>query len=282
MEIKKDLTMQLIKAEGKDRIYHIQGKIIKLLAPQNLTRPFSYIKKGWGSIERIEANVDGTPKALRQPRRKRRVRKGESEEKHANCWTFICLDKDGKLFDASKVKKERDWRDVSLYLPWGTHFGILKKSLYRSLEAQRKLRYDAAPLALMRVFPTLLNIGAAPCESMGNGELPEIVMETRHTSRKQPVMVETCFDWIKDRDFQCLLEVDSECPINEEKLVGQLKSLNTLDIVGASKRGRMLINAVHQVELSENELKDILKGEEQFRELEPILRELSKQQVKPD
>lgn len=282
MEIKKDLTAQLVKAEAKDRIYHIKGKIIKLLAPQSYTRPFTYKKKGWGSITRVEASIDGTPKVLRQPRRKKRVRKGESEVKEADCWTFLNLDKHGKPFDPTKTKNEKDWKDVEVFLPWGTHFGIFKKSLYRSLEAQRKLRYDAAPLALMRVFPTLLNIGKAPCESMNGGELPEIVMETRHTTRRQPVMVEVFFDFLKDRNFQCLLEVDSECPINEEKLVGLLKSLNTLDTVGASKRGRLLINEVHQVELSENELKDILKGEEQFRELEPILRELQGKHVKAD
>lgn len=277
MEITTDLTPKLLKAEAKDRIYHVKGKIIKLLAPQNFTRPFTYKKDGWGSVTRVEQSQDGTPTALRSPRRKKRIRKGESEVKDAACWTFLCLDKNGKPFDASKAKDEKDWKDVHVFLPWGTHFGIFKKSLHRSLEAQRKLRYDAAPLALMRVFPTLLDIGKAPCESM-NGELPEIVMETRHTSRKQPVMVEVFFDYLKDREFQCLIEVDSECPINEEKLVGLLKSLNTLDTIGASKRGRLLINEIHQVKLDDDEVKGILRGEEQYRELEPVLQALKQQQ----
>jgi hypothetical protein len=103
-------------------------------------------------------------------------------------------------------------------LPWGSHFGIFKKSLLRSLEAQKKLRYDAAPLALIKVYPLWLDTGKAPCESMQDKRIPEVILETRHTQGGD-VMVEAFFDYIENRDFTCYLEVDSEAPINEERLV---------------------------------------------------------------
>jgi len=240
----KDLSDELEKAEAKDRFYMIQGKIIRLLAPQHCTRPFIYKKKGWGTIERVETTQDGTPQDLRAPKKKRRVRKGEEEIKTADCWTF-------------KVDKDL------IMLPWGTHFGLLKKSLFRSLEAQRKLRYEAAPLALMRVYPNWLPVGKSPCESMKDAKVPEVILETRHTQGGD-VMVEVFFDYIEDRDFQCLVEVDSEAPFNDEKIVGLLKSLNTLDTIGPSKRGQIRIDKVLIVEPTEKELAELSKGEPVF------------------
>jgi len=237
----KDLTPELVKAEAKDKFYLIQGKIVRLLAPQHYTRPFTYKKKGWGSIERVEITQDGTPQDLRAPKKKRRVRTGEEEIKTADCWTF---------------KTEKD----TVLLPWGTHFGLLKKSLFRSLEAQRKLRYEAAPLGLMRIYPLWLPAGKAPPESMKNDKIPEVILETRHT-QSGDVMVEVFFDYIEDRDFNCLVEVDSEAPVNDEKFVALIKSLNTLDTVGPAKRGQIQIDKVALVEVSEEDLEKLEKGE---------------------
>lgn len=237
----KDLTPELVKAEAKDRFYLIQGKIVRLLAPQHYTRPFIYKKRGWGTIERVETTQDGTPQDLRAPKRKRRVRTGEEEIKTSDCWTF-------------NVEKD------TIMLPWGTHFGLFKKSLFRSLEAQRKLRYEAAPLGLMRVYPLWLPVGKAPCESMKEDKIPEVILESRHTQGGD-VMVEVFFDYIEDRNFQCIVEVDSECPINEEKIVALVKSLNTLDTIGPSKRGQLQIDKISMVEPTEEELGKMQKGE---------------------
>jgi hypothetical protein len=237
----KDLTTELEKAESKDRFYLIEGKVVRLLAPQHYKRPFTYKKSGWGSIERLETIQDGTPADLRAPKRKRRVRKGEEEIKTGDCWTF---------------KNEKD----HIFLPWGTQFGIFKKSLLRSLEAQKKLRYDAAPLGLMKVYPTWLNIGKIPCESMNDKNIPEVILETRHT-QSGDVMVEVFFDYIENRDFSCIVEIDSEAPMNEEKFVALVKTLNTLDTIGPSKRGQLSITKITQVEPSIDELKKLSEGE---------------------
>jgi len=269
--VTKDLTGSLEKAEKKDRFYQISGRIVRLLAPQYYTRPFIYRKRGWGSIERVETLQDGTPTDLRQPKRKKRIRKGESEVKQADCWTFKLSGDGAGTTKADKLKANKEEKNPiqkfadlikghDILLPWGTHFGTFKKSMYRSLEAQRRLRYDAPTLALIRVYPKWLNIGKAPCESMLDGGLPEIILETRH-STKGNVMVEAFFDWIANRDFRCIVEVDSEAPINEEKFVGLIKSLNTLDTVGASKRGSLWINKIEQIELEQKEIEKLLQGE---------------------
>ena len=241
-KIEKDLTPMLEKAEAKDRFYLIEGTIVRLLAPQHYSRPFVYKKKGWGQIERIEVTQDGTPTDLRAPKKTKKVRKGEEEIKTAECWTF---------------RVEND----TILLPWGGHFGLFKKSLLRSLEAQRRLRYSAAPLALMKVYPTWLPAGKTPCESMKDGRIPEIILETRHTS-KGDVMVEVFFDYIEDRPFKCIVEVDSECPINEEKFVALVKTLNTLDTIGPAKRGQFRIENIKRIQISQDELKKLLKPDD--------------------
>lgn len=231
MEIKKDLTGELQKAEAKDRYYHITGVLERLLAPQDprYVRPVKYEKTGWGKITRFETLEDGTPTAIRSPRKKQNIRTGDKQVKEGSCWSF---------------RKETD----QLLLPWATSFGVFKSALKRSLTAQKKLKYDAAPLDLIRVYPTWLPIGAAPTDSEKRN-LPEIILETRHTARGD-VMVEAFFDFVENRKIDFMLEIDSECPLNDERLIGMLKSLNTLDNVGASKRGRMRIDAIEQVELS--------------------------------
>jgi len=249
LEVIKDLSSELAKAEEKDRFYLIEGTILRLLAPQHYSRPFTYRKKGWGSIERVETTQDGTPSDLRAPKKKRRVRTGDQEIKIGDCWTF-----------ADQLGGIHTGNGKNVYLPWGTHFGLFKKSLLRSLEAQRKLRYEAAPLGLMKVYPLWLDIGKTPCESMKNDALPEVILETRHTQGGD-VMVEVFFDYIENRSFKCLVEVDSEAPVNEEKFVALVKSLNTLDTIGPSKRGEIRIDKISQVKPTEDELEKMRKGE---------------------
>jgi hypothetical protein len=249
MEIAKDFTADLAKAETKDKYYMIQGKIKRLLAPQFYSRPFTYKKKGWGTIERTETQQDGTPTDKRSPRKSTRMRRGEEEIKTADCWTFKVEKSDGKLR-----------KDDHIFIGWGDHFGLLKSSLRRSLEAQRKLRYEAAPLALIKVYPVWLDLGKAPCESLKEGRIPEVILETRHTQRGD-VMVEAFFDFVENREFTCYLEIDSECPLNDEKLVGMVKSLNTLDTIGAAKRGSMQITKIAQIKLTDEELKKLESGE---------------------
>ena len=238
MELKKDLTAELLKAEAKDRYYKVTGTLIRLLAPQDprFVRQVKYEKTGWGKITRFETIEDGTPTATRSPRKNARSRKGDLEVKEGACWSF---------------RKESD----QLLLPWATSFGVFKGSLRRSLNAQRKLRYDAAPLDLIRVYPTWLPLGKAPSDSEARN-LPEIILETRHTQRGD-VMVEAFFDFVENRKIDFVLEIDSECPLNDEKLIGLLKSLNTLDNIGASKRGRMEISTVEQIELGEKDLESL-------------------------
>jgi len=237
----KDLTVEIAKLESKDRFYQVNAIIERLLAPQHYKRPFTYTKKGWGEIVRVEQTVDGTPTDLTAPKRRRKARKGESEVKVGDCWTF---------------KEDKG----DLYLPWATGFGLCKSALRRSLEAQRRLRYDSLPLNLMKVYPLWLNVGKAPCESMKEDRLPEIVLETRHT-QSGDVRVEAFFDYIENREVQWLMEVDSECPINEEKFVALVKTVNTLDVIGPSKRGSMRILKLVQVEPDAKELEKMQKGE---------------------
>jgi len=245
----KDLTPELEKAEAKDKFYAISGVIKRMLAPQDpqLQRTFKYRKNGWGKIERLETTTDGTEESKRAPRARVRIRKGEWEEKTSGCWSF-------------RTVKDKIFRHETILLPWGTDHGLFKKALRRSLEAQRKLRYESAPLSLMKAYPLWLPIGKAPCESMKDGKMPEVVLETRNTQNGK-VMVETFFDYVEDRSFICYMEIDSEAPQNEEKLVALVKSLNTLDNIGPSKRGSMQITKIEQVELTAEELKKLECGE---------------------
>lgn len=240
MEIKKDLTGELQKAETKDRFYKVTGVIMRLLAPQDVryVRQVRYEKTGWGKITRFETIEDGTPTATRQPRKGMRSRTGDKEIKEGQCWSF---------------RNENGF----LLLPWAGEFGVLKSSLRRSLAAQRKLRYESLPLSLIRAYPTWLLLGDAPCESVKRN-LPEIVLETRHTQRGD-VMVEAFFDFVENRKIDFIMEVDSECPLNDEKLVGLMKSLNTLDNIGAAKRGRVEIGTIEQVELSKKDFEELAK-----------------------
>ena len=247
MKIVKDLTSQLALAESKDKFYQIEGELKRLLAPQNFQRPFQYKKGGWGQIERVESTSDGTVEVKRAVRRKARVRRGEVEIKTGDCWTF-------------RTAKNGDEKTEDILVPWATPFGILKKSLLRSLAAQRRLRYDKDPLDLIKVYPLWLNVGKAPCESLNEGRVPERVLETRHTQGGD-VMVDVFFDFIEKRPFTSFLEVDSEAPINEERLVALLKTLNTLDCVGASRRGSMRIDHIKEIALDEEDFEKLEQGE---------------------
>jgi len=251
LEVEKDVTPELKKQIAKNSFYRISGVINRMLAPQYYKRPFTYEKKGWGEVTRVESYQDGTPKELRAPTKKKRKRKGESEVKSGDCWTF---------------KEEKG----KILLPWGTSFGLLKSSLRRSLIAQRRTRYWVAPLDLIKIYPTWLDVGNFPPESMKDGKMPEVVLETRHTT-KGDVMVETFFDYIENRPFTCLIEVDSECPLNEEKLVAFIKTLNTLDNIGPSKRGSMTISTMQRVVLSEEEMKKLRKGELEIEPVQPVI-----------
>lgn len=241
----KDLTPQLQLLEAKDKLYRVRVKINKILAPQFVTRPYSYRKKGWGEIERVESHTDGTPTTTRAPRRTKRIRTGESEVKQTDCWTFKIVDK-------------------KIHLPWGGPWGLFKGALRRSLDAMNKLKYENVRLDLIRVLPvengekrtkpckcgyeSCIQL-EGPADSLQEDNLPQIVLETRHTQRGD-VMVETAFDWIANREFEFLTEIDSECPLNEEKFVGLLKSLNTLDNFGPSKRGSLTVTSIQEVKAS--------------------------------
>lgn len=233
MEIVKDLTSTLDALEKKDRFYTVQATIKRLLAPQSASRPFEYKKKGWGEIERVETLTDGTPTATRAPRRIRKNRKGDEEIKRSDCWTF-------------------KMRGTKILLPWGGSFGLLKGGLKRCLDAQKKLRYDSVLLDLIRVYPSILAIDGKP-DSTIDGMTPEVVLETRHTNRGD-VRVEVFFDYLTDRKINFTMEVDSECPLNEEKFVSLLKSLNTLDNFGPSKRGAIQIDGIAEVKLTSEEV----------------------------
>lgn len=246
MNLVKNLTPELEKAEAKDRFYQIEGTIVRLLAPHYYSRPFIYEKKGWGEIARVEVTQDGTPADMRAPSRRKRVRKGESEIRSDKCWTF-------------KTEKRKIGGD-RIMIPWGTNWGIFKNALRRSLIAQKKQRYSTPPLELMKVYPTWLDTGKRPCESMKNDKVPEVVLEKRHTQGGD-VRVETFFDYIEDRPFKCFVEVDSENPIGEEQFVAFVKTLNTLDSIGPSKRGSVKIEKVARVELSKDEIEKMEKGE---------------------
>lgn len=244
MQVLKDLSSEIQKLEAKDKHYRVQATINQLLAPQHATRPFEYKKKGWGEIERVEVRTDGTPTGKRAPTIKTTARQGKSEIKRADCWTFKIID--GKI-----------------HLPWGGPWGLFKGALRRSLESQNKLRYDNVKLDLVRVYGAegksdevkLCACGEythgclkldGPVDSMNDGGIPKVVLETRHTS-KGDVMVEVFFDYILNRKIEFFIELDSECPLNEEKFVAIAKSINTLDNFGPSKRGSMSIAGIQEI-----------------------------------
>jgi hypothetical protein len=264
MEVVKDLTAELRKAEAKDRWYEIEVVIERLLAPQRYTRPFTYVKSGWGELTRVESIVDGAPEALRAPKRKVKGRKGESEIKTGNCWTFKLIDNEGETVDPSKVK---DWKSVSIVVPWGQHFGIWKGCLRRSLEAQKSQKYEVVSLQLMKVYPVWLNVGNAPCESMKEGKAPEVVLESRPNGK----MVEVFFDYIENRKVKFYTRIDSECPINEERFVALCKSVSNLDTVGPSKRGSIKVTSLKHVSLTEDEIKQLLIEEKTAEPVQPVI-----------
>lgn len=243
MNLVKNLTPELEKAEAKDRFYQIEGAIKILLAPQDkrYERSYTYTKKASWSTERVELTQEGTPTDMRAPRRRRRIRKGESQTRGDKCWSFKVGDK-------------------HIFVPWGTNFGVFKSSLFRSVRAQKKEKYSAAPLELMRVYPTWLDVGKAPCESMKDGKEPQCILTKRHGGAAS-TRVEEFFDYIENRSFKCFMEVDSENPINEEKFVALIKTLNTLDTIGPGKRGKFKIEKVARVELSVDEIEKMEKGE---------------------
>lgn len=242
MEEVKDLSELLAKAKAKDKYFKIDGKFNKLLSPQNQAyrRPFTYKTDGWGSIERVETNTDGTEKDKRTPTTKGRIRAGVMAIKTTGCWSFRTLN--GKLL-----------------LPWDSPFGVFKSSLIRSLKAQMQKKYETEPLNLIKVYPSWLEVGDAPCESMKEGMLPQIVMEQRNT-QKGKVMVEAFYDYIEDRHFSCIIKVDGESPIDDASLVAMIKTLDTLDNIGASKRGAMTIGKISQVKLSAEEIELLEQG----------------------
>jgi len=249
MEIVEDMTAEMQKLALKDTFWSIDLTINRLLAPQDplYQRPFEYKKKGWGQIERIETTQDGTPTTKRAPKRKRRVRKGESEIKSGDAWSF------------------REVQDHIL-LPWGSHFGLWKKTLQRSIIAQKRESYNTAPLALIKVYPLWLDVGKAPCESRKGNAIPERVLERRNVrGSKGNVMVEVFFDYVADRRVQFIQRVDGENPINDEKIVALMKTINVLDDIGPSRRGSFRLNNIQKVKptaseiiaLEKNELQDL-------------------------
>lgn len=224
MEVVKDLTDKLRELEAKDQVYYVRGKFMKLLADQDprYCRPVRIVKNSWGTIERVEAVTSGSPTAQRTPLVTKRVRKGQGEVKETTAWSF------------RKDKKGR------ILLHIGGSWGLVKRSLRHMLEAMNKFRYENPRLDLVRIVPEWMDVGPYPAESMNDGNAPEIVLTKRHTMRGD-VMVEEAFDWLADRPFEFYIKVDSECPINEERMTGLVKSLSNLDRVGASGRGSMVI-----------------------------------------
>ena len=235
MEIVNDLTPELEKQEAKDAFYYIEAHIPFLLATQDpeTARPYVYKKTGWGSIERVEATHQGTPVALTAPKRRTRRRTGEEEIKTGRCFSFRT--KNGEVF-----------------LPWGGPFGVLKQGLRRTLEAKNKMKYENPKLDLIRIYPKTVKV-PGPIDSQANGKNPLVVLTTRHTN-KGDVMVDEFFDFVEHRDVHFYVEVDSECPINDEAFTGLVKSLNTLDNFGAAKRGSVEVKTIKRVKLSKAEL----------------------------
>jgi len=174
---------------------------------------------------------------LTAPRKTRKIRRGEEDIKTAPCHTF-------------RVVNER------ILLPWGGRFGVFKRSLERSLQAQGRMHYDITPLDLIQVYPIWLDAGSAPPDSITQGT-PEVVLEKRNS--RNNVMVEVFYDFIEHRDVSFFLRIDGECPINDEKLVALLSTLNSLDCVGPSLRGRLMVKSIKQVKVDLEELESLNK-----------------------
>jgi hypothetical protein len=240
LEVVEDATGKMQKLCEKDTWWLLDLTIDKLLAPQDelYKRPFRYVKKGWGKIERIETTQDGTPTIEREPKRKKKIRKGESEIKDGDAWAF--REDDGHIL-----------------LPWGAHWGLWKKTLLRSIIAQRKERYETAPLALVKVYPLWLDCGKTPCESRKDNNVPERVLTKRNVQSGANTMVDEFFDWIANRHVQFLIRIDGENPINDEKFIALVKTVNTLDDIGPSRRGSMHVNGIKKVKLSDKEISNL-------------------------
>jgi hypothetical protein len=241
IEIVKDLTPELNKKEAKDEFYQIHAEVPFLLAVQDpeTVRPYVYKRTGWGSIERVEARTDGTPTTLTAPKKKTKRRTGEEEIKSGRCFSFRTVGTD-------------------VLIPWGGPFGVLKQGLRRSLEAKGKLRYDNARLDLIKVYPVNVRV-SAPIDSQKPTKNPKVVLTTRHT-QSGDVMVDEFFDYLENRKFDFYIEVDSGCPVNEEKLTEMFGSLNTLDNFGASKRGQVKITGIERVNISGDALRKLEKA----------------------
>jgi hypothetical protein len=232
VQILKDLTEDLQKALANNHTYSVELEIVKLLAGRDVSRTYTYSKESWGSVSRTESHSKGTPLSLTAPSKRRKIRKGEEDIKTVPCHTF-------------RIVNER------ILIPWGGRFGVFKRSLERSLQAQGRMRYDITPLDLIQVYPVWIDAGKAPPDSVAKGT-PELVLERRNT--RNNVMVEVFYDFIEHRDVSFFLRIDGECPINEEKLVALVSTLNSLDCVGPSLRGRLKVKSVKQVKLDPEEL----------------------------
>lgn len=252
MEVLKDLTPMLEKMEAKDRFYKIEATIVRLLAPQDAetVRQYIYQKTPWGKIERVEARTDGTPTEMTAPRRKKKTREGESEIKTGQCWSFL-------------TQPNGEEAKPQVLVPWGGGFGIFKVAWRRTLLAKGD-RYTNPKLDLIQIYPEKLlvdgpidslEVGKEP-EANGNNMHPKVVLTNRNV-RTGKVMVEEFFDYLLDRKITFYVEVDSGNPINEEKFVEMVKSINTLDSFGPSKRGRLRIDKIEQIKLSPEEVRDL-------------------------
>lgn len=241
----EDLTDKLKELESKDQVYEIGGTIVKCLAPQDpkSTRPIVYHTASWGEITKIESYKAGSPKDLAQPLKKKRVRRGEGTVESASCWAF---------------RQENG----HLLLPWSGSWGLFKQGLRRMLLAKNRTRYDEPAIDLLKIYPKIMSIKAPADSNNGEDKQPIVILTPRNKSTGKSVRVNEFFDYIENRDINFYVRVDSENPINEEKLIGMLKSFNSLDSFGPSKRGTLHIETIRRIPVDEKTLSKLEEGKD--------------------
>jgi hypothetical protein len=105
---------------------------------------------------------------------------------------------------------------------WGGYDGVIKQALRKALHAKEQMGYDVPPLDLIRIYPESL-------------EFPV---------RKV----------IEDRKVTFYAEVNSECPINDETLVGLFKMLNALNDFGQGIHGSITVEKINETRKGREEL----------------------------
>ena len=243
MQELEDLTAKLVGMDEKDTWYQVDVTFGRLLAEQSNSRPIEIKEEGWGEETKEEEYQTGTPETMKAPTKRKGRRAGTGRSAIKKCWTFL-------------TRKKA--KDETVLIHFGGEFGVIHQSFIRSLDAQKKVKYDAPPLELIGLYPEFAEAGPAPPDSITNGGPQKVMVPRPARGGMTSSRVDEYFDFVEDRTVRGYLKVDATCPLNEEKVLELLKSLKTLKSVGPAKRGSIKSIIPKRVKLTADEIAAIV------------------------